>query len=313
MTVDGVRIVFDDSAGHPPVLVVLHGFLGSAASMIPLVEALDAHGATAGRRVVAIDLIGHGRSDAPAALEPYAMDRVVGQVGAVTDMVVDGVDGALPDAAQGAGTSAGRGNDGDGAEGGGTVDLLGYSMGGRIALASALALPRSVRRLVLIGATAGIEDPAERRSRRDADAELAAFVIGHGIEAFVDRWERLPIFATQRDLADVVRRRVRAGRIEQRPVGVANSLRATGTGSMPPMWDRLAARTAPTLVVAGALDAKYVALGGRLADGLPAGRFRAIAEAGHAAHVERPESTAAVVGEFLGATPTADGGRWAAR
>lgn len=283
VAVDGVRIVFDESAGADPSLVVLHGFLGSGASMVPLIEALDAHAALAGRRVVTVDLVGHGRSDAPAAVDPYAMERVVDQLGAVLDAVTPGP-----------------------AAGGAAVDLLGYSMGGRIALVLALAFPRRFRRLVLIGATAGIEDHDERRTRRDADAELAAFVDRHGIESFVDRWEQLPIFATQRDLAPTVRERVRAGRTAQRETGVANSLRGTGTGSMAPMWDGLATLAVPTLVLAGALDTKYVEIGGRLADALPAGRFLAIEDAGHAAHLERPEATASAVGEFLGAPDTSE-------
>jgi 2-succinyl-6-hydroxy-2,4-cyclohexadiene-1-carboxylate synthase len=277
--------VFDESAGADPALVVLHGFLGSGVSMVPLIEALDAHGALAGRRVVTVDLVGHGRSDAPAAVDPYSMERVADQLAGVLDALTRGVD----------------------ASGDAPVDLLGYSMGGRIALTLAVAAPQRLRRLVLIGATAGIEDPAERRTRRDADAELAAFVEQRGIEAFVDRWEQLPIFVTQIGLAPEIRARIRAGRIAQRETGVANSLRGTGTGSMAPMWDQLADLAAPTLVLAGALDTKYVEIGGRLADALPAGRFLTIADAGHAAHLERPEAAAAAVGEFLGALGGADG------
>ncbi|MFN3216556.1 MAG: 2-succinyl-6-hydroxy-2,4-cyclohexadiene-1-carboxylate synthase [Acidimicrobiales bacterium] len=286
VTVDGVRIVFDESAGADPALVVLHGFLGSGASMVPLIEALDAHGALAGRRVVTVDLVGHGRSDAPAAVDPYSLEWVVHQLAGVLDAVTPGAGAAPGDV---------------------PVDLLGYSMGGRIALALALAFPRRFCRLVLIGATAGIEDHAERRTRRAADADLAAFVDQRGIDAFVDRWEQLPIFATQAGLAPEIRARVRAGRTAQSEVGVANSLRGTGTGSMAPMWDRLATLAVPTLLLAGALDTKYVEIGGRLADVLPAGRFLAIADAGHAAHVEKPEVTASAVGEFLGELGAADG------
>lgn len=285
VTVDGVRIFFDDSAGPDPALVVLHGFLGSGAAMIPLIEALDAHGTHASRRVVTVDLVGHGRSDAPAGVDPYSMERVVDQLAGVLDAVA-------PDA--------------DAVADGGGLDLLGYSMGGRIALALALAFPQRFRRLVLIGATAGIEDPAERRARRDADAELAAFVEQHGIEAFVDRWEQLPIFATQILLSPERRARIRAGRTAQREAGVANSLCGTGTGSMAPMWGRLATVAVPTLVLAGALDTKYVEIGGRLADALPAARFLTIADAGHATHVENPEATVAAVGEFLGALDTSE-------
>lgn len=298
VVVDGVRIGWDDRPGTGVPLVLLHGFLGSGAAMATLVDALDAcrrvadgsdpvAGAGTPRRIVTLDVVGHGRSDASADVDAYAIDRVVAQISAVIDLVSD----RESDAVGGAGVGAG------------VVDLFGYSMGGRLALATALAHPDRIRRLVLLGATAGIDDSDERAARRASDEELATFAESAGIEAFVARWEELPIFATQNRLPAEVRERIRLGRTAQRVVGVANSLRGTGTGSMPPMWDRLGEFNAPTLVLAGVLDSKYVELGTRLAAALPDGRFAAIADAGHAAHSERPDAVAALVAPFLAPPP----------
>ena len=70
---------------------------------------------------------------------------------------------------------------------GGPATYVGYSMGARLALHAALLRPNVVRRLVLLGATAGIEDAAERAQRRTDDERLASELERDGIGAFLDR------------------------------------------------------------------------------------------------------------------------------
>ena len=146
--------------------------------------------------------------------------------------------------------------------------LVGYSLGGRVALHVALAAPERVGRLVLVATTAGIEDEAERAARRAADAELAAFAEGATIEAFADRWVPQPLFADDPPQALAVARR---DVLRNDPRALAAALRGLGTGTMAPLWDRLGELRLPATVVAGARDAKFAALGRRLADALPAG------------------------------------------
>ncbi len=81
------------------------------------------------------------------------------------------------------------------ADQGGEATYLGYSMGARFCLHLALSNPELVRGLVLIGGTAGIEDPAERAARREQDLADAARIERDGLEAFLDAWLAQPLFA----------------------------------------------------------------------------------------------------------------------
>jgi 2-succinyl-6-hydroxy-2,4-cyclohexadiene-1-carboxylate synthase len=174
--------------------------------------------------------------------------------------------------------------------------VVGYSMGGRIALQAAVRHPDAFRALVLVGATAGIDDDALRRSRRAADEELAAWMELEGIDAVVDHWEAQAVFDTQSD--DLVRAQ-RPGRLSHDPHDLAAMLRATGQGVLEPLWDRLGGVTIPVLAVAGEDDDKYAELAERLAGALPNGRVAIVPGAGHAAHLERPEAFAELVAGFL--------------
>ena len=168
--------------------------------------------------------------------------------------------------------------------------LAGYSMGGRIALHVALRAPERVERLVLISATAGIEDAGERAARRRADEALAGEVEAGTIEAFAERWMALPLFAGDPPEA---RRRWREDILRNEPAGLAASLRGAGTGAMAPLWDRLEELPMPATVLAGERDAKFRALGGRLVAGLPAAEpLVVVPGAGHGLPREAPAALA---------------------
>jgi 2-succinyl-6-hydroxy-2,4-cyclohexadiene-1-carboxylate synthase len=172
--------------------------------------------------------------------------------------------------------------------------LAGYSQGGRLALHVALAHPERVTRLVLVSATAGIEDEAQRARRRDADAALARWMEEDGrlMTEVADRWGAQPLFSTQRS---EVAAAARADRLINEPVHVAAALRGIGTGVMAPLWERLGELTMPVTVLAGELDAKYVALGDRLVAALPDATLRVVPGAGHALPLEAPAAVAAAL------------------
>ena len=167
---------------------------------------------------------------------------------------------------------------------GGRATYVGYSMGGRLCLHAALAAPDAVRGLVLISATGGMDDAGERAARRTADEALADRIEAIGVPAFLDEWLAQPLFAGLDDAAQG-----RAERLVNTPAGLASSLRRAGTGTQLPLWDRLAGVHVPTLVVAGALDAKFVALGERLASVIPGAELAVVDGAGHTVHLERPD------------------------
>ena len=172
-------------------------------------------------------------------------------------------------------------------------DLCGYSMGGRIALHVALAAPERIDRLLLVATTAGTEDAAARAARRADDEALAAFADTATIEQFADRWAAQPLFAgTPPDAA----RLWRADLLRNDPRALAASLRGVGSGAMAPLWERLGELTMPATVLVGERDAKFVALGERLAGALPGAELVVVPGAGHGLPRERPEAIMAVLG-----------------
>jgi len=178
---------------------------------------------------------------------------------------------------------------------GGRAAYVGYSLGGRLCLRLALDRPELVRALVLLGASPGIADPAARAERRAADEALAAGIEDDGVAAFLDRWLAGPLFATLPP--------ARAGlpdRLANTPEGLASALRLLGAGAQAPLWDRLAGLRCPTLLVAGALDARFAALAAEMATAIgPAAHRALVPGAGHAVHLERPAEVAALLNGFL--------------
>jgi 2-succinyl-6-hydroxy-2,4-cyclohexadiene-1-carboxylate synthase len=176
-------------------------------------------------------------------------------------------------------------------------DLVGYSMGGRLALHAALALPGRVRRLVLIGASPGIADPAARAERRSADERLAGEVEEMTIEDFAQRWAQTAVLSGQ---PAAVKAAVHADRLRNTPAGLAAALRGLGTGALASLWERLAEVTVPVELVVGERDEKFRAIGEEMAAGLPEARVHVVGGAGHAVHLEAPGAVADVIAGSAG-------------
>ncbi len=181
------------------------------------------------------------------------------------------------------------------ADQGGRATYLGYSMGARFCLHLALAAPELVRGLVLIGATAGIDDAEERADRRAQDARTAARIEHEGLEAFLDAWLAQPLFAHLPP-----ERAFRAERLENTVAGLQSSLEQAGTGSQAPAWHELHRLSMPVLVVAGADDPKFAELAERLVAEVGANATLALIDgAGHAVHLEQPERFLATLQPWL--------------
>ena len=177
---------------------------------------------------------------------------------------------------------------------GGRGTYVGYSMGGRVALHAALTHPEIVERLVLIGATAGIHDSAERARRRTDDDRLAEHIAAVGVTVFVDEWLSNPLFAgLTPDTA------MRDDRLRNTASGLASSLRTCGTGTQEPLWGRLGEIRCPTTIVVGELDAKFRALGDRLVDAIPDATLTVIGGSGHSVHLEEAAATTMAIAQAL--------------
>lgn len=209
-------------------------------------------------RALAPDLRGHG---AATAREPVTLEAVIDDVAGLC---------------------------------GGPFTLVGYSMGGRIALHVALTLGvERVARLVLIGASPGLAGDGPRRERVRADEALADEMEGLSIAAFAHRWATGT--AVLADQPADVRERVDEDRLRNTPAGLARALRGLGTGALPSLWDRLGELSIPVTLLVGERDAKFRAIAEEMAAQIPGAELIIVPGSGHAVHLEAPAAVAAVL------------------
>ncbi len=175
--------------------------------------------------------------------------------------------------------------------------LVGYSLGGRLALRAALRSPQSFSAVVLVGSTAGIEEVPLRVARADADEKLASWMEAMPIEDIVGLWERQPLFADQ---PDALVEAQRPGRLSHDPRSLALLLRTAGQGVLEPVWHELRSLELPLLAIAGARDDGYSRAAKRIASTAPKARAAIVENAGHAPHLQRPDEVAGLLTEFLG-------------
>jgi 2-succinyl-6-hydroxy-2,4-cyclohexadiene-1-carboxylate synthase len=207
-------------------------------------------------RALAPDIRGHASA---SAARPVTLDAVIADVAALTT---------------------------------GQFTLVGYSQGGRIALHVALALPQRVSALVLIGASPGIADAAERAARRQADERLADRIERLTIEELAHEWAQTPVLA---DIPPQLAALAHQDRLRSTPQGLAAALRGLGTGALPPTWERLGDLAMPVRLLAGERDRKFTALAHEMAGRIPRAQVRIVAGAGHAVHLECPDAVASVL------------------
>lgn len=236
-------------------IVSLHGFTGESADFGPLRSMLPPE-----TRLEAPDLPGHGSRRLQRDLRDYSIEA---HLALITE----------------AATSP-------------QVTLLGYSLGGRLALHWALAHPRRVARLILIGASPGLATSAEREERRLADATLAGFIRTRGIEAFFRYWHNQTFFQPLLRLPEERLGPILARRLANDPEGLALSLDNVGTGTLPSLWPRLKELRCPVDLVTGEHDEKFTRLAREMGAHLPKARHSVIEGAGHAVHLERPDDIA---------------------
>ncbi|MCY3831798.1 MAG: 2-succinyl-6-hydroxy-2,4-cyclohexadiene-1-carboxylate synthase [Chloroflexi bacterium] len=249
-------------SGAGPALALLHGFTGAASSWASVTTRLA--GAC---QLITIDLLGHGASDSPADAASYRMESQAADFVDVLDQL------AVRDA-----------------------HLLGYSMGGRLALYLALRYPGRFRSLILESASPGLEDEGERAERRRRDEALAHAIEAGGIDAFVQTWESQSLWETQ---SETLIRRQRRQRAANEPAGLANSLRGMGAGAQPNLWPLLPNLSLPTCLIVGERDPKFRRINEAMTAEIAGSRLEIIAGAGHNTHLEEPRAFCQCLRSFL--------------
>ncbi|MGM0853639.1 MAG: 2-succinyl-6-hydroxy-2,4-cyclohexadiene-1-carboxylate synthase [Bacillota bacterium] len=256
---------FVEVKGEGEPLVFLHGFTGDTTTWSRITDQLSST-----YRCVSIDLIGHGGTESPEDPSRYTMDHVSNDLVFILSALE--VDQAI---------------------------LIGYSMGGRTALHFAMRYPQKVKALILESASPGLKTSEERVERRKKDHALADRIMREGMEAFVDFWEEIPLFASQKRLTLDERAEIRKQRLGQSPLGLSNSLKGMGTGAQASWWDQLCELSLPVHLLVGELDQKFVHIAEEMKRLNPDFQIITISNTGHAIHVEEPRKFGTIIEDLL--------------
>lgn len=234
-----------------PVWLFLHGFMGTHRDYLQVAQHLPG-------TVISPDLLGHGATQATCE-QSFSMAAQVEVLHTIVARVVK--------------TTA-------------PINLVGYSMGARLAIGYAATYPATVARLIVEGGRPGMATADERLARQTHDQELANRLLTNGIEDFVNYWENLPLFNSQQLLPMTTRSAVRESRLRQSAAGLARSLVEMGAGQQPNYWPALSAFNFETLLITGEMDAKFTAINREMSHFLPAGRHQIVTAVGHNVHLE---------------------------
>lgn len=266
MKINGIdyHVTIQSKKQEAETLVFLHGFTGSSSSWLEVLNYFPSH------NLICIDIIGHGKTESPLDSSRYEMKPVIKDIITILDKL--NLD---------------------------QVNMIGYSMGGRLALSVAASYPNRIKRLILESSSPGLDDPVQRANRKKADLQLASFITSNGIVEFVNKWGNIPLFESQRLLPAEKQEKIRQQRLENSPVGLANSLIGMGTGTQPSLWGELSQLSIPVLLLCGEWDEKFCEIAIKMNNLLQISVKKQINFAGHAIHVEQPQFFGKIVNEFL--------------
>jgi 2-succinyl-6-hydroxy-2,4-cyclohexadiene-1-carboxylate synthase len=255
------------------VVLLLHGFTGCAEDWLPIIDLLPEN-----FNYVCLDLIGHGKSDHPVAPEFYYTDSIIEQIKTVKERIIKDS----------------------------KIILVGYSMGGRVALSYAIKYPDDIKGLVLESSSAGIKNDTERNKRYEEDLKLIEFISSHTMEEFIDFWQDQEMFNTQRRFSNDKLKRLKKIKYNNSKIGLMNTLRGFSTGIMPPLHDKL--KTIPTkvILISGELDTKYTFINSKIVRGFHKAKHKVVKNSGHNTHLEEPKRFVEIITNYFNQTVAND-------
>jgi len=245
--------------GNPknPPLVFLHGFLGSGKSWRDIAETFAEN-----YYCIAPDLPGHGENVNLDIHAPLDFDTITNWLSGLLDEMDYGKRRLY--------------------------NMVGYSLGGRVALHFATRFPKRIHSLILESANAGIIDETERARRMDEDSARAESILKGGMSTFVENWYRMPLFASLNSNPEKLSAIKEAAK-KNDPRWMAKVIRELSPGSQIPLWDSLSNLSFPVLLIAGEKDEKYVQVIHKMAEQIPFAQKNIVPDAGHNVHAEQPE------------------------
>ena len=248
-----------------PIVLFLHGFMGSSADFDTAIAALSGQFCC-----LAVDLPGHGNTIVEGGETLYTMPQTANAIVAWLDQL------EVPH-----------------------CFLVGYSMGGRLALYLALHFPERFPKVAVVSASPGLRTETERAARLQHDRNLAK-QLEADFPAFLASWYSQPLFHALRHHPAFAS--VQARRSHNAPAALANSLRHLSTGLQPSLWEPLQHHTQPLLLLVGADDRKFCAINQAMADCCPTAQLQVMAGCGHVLHLEKPTAFVAALRIFFSAS-----------
>jgi len=260
----GVNIEDTGERDSDYVVLLIHGFTGSSEDWN------DVRNSMKGVRFLLLDLPGHGRSDSSPDLKYYTQENLVK---------------LIEDIRNGLGLKR--------------LIIIGYSMGGRLALSYAVEYPDNLQKLIIESGHAGLETEEERSERTNQDEKLADFIVQNEIDDFVDFWMSKDIFVTQSNLPESERVEIRNRKLLNSTRGLSNMLKGFSPGRMTPLWDKLRKVHCDTLLIAGELDVKYCEVGKKMQNKIINSRLEIVDGAGHNVHLEKRDRFIKLIDDFI--------------
>jgi 2-succinyl-6-hydroxy-2,4-cyclohexadiene-1-carboxylate synthase len=246
-------------------ILFLHGFTGKSIDWKDVAELIDER-----FNKIAIDLAGHGKSSSLADIQYYKIESLIDQIESVLNQL------NLK-----------------------KIILLGYSMGGRVALCFTIEKSEYIKALILESTTAGIKSEKERIERKNSDDELATYLEKNNVETFIDKWLDKEIFGTIRRFSNEKIKIIKQEKMKNTRIGLANSLRGFGTGNMNYLGESLGKLKVPVLLLSGQLDSKFTRLNAGMQKLIATSKHIVVSNAGHNIHLEEQKKFVKAVNKFL--------------
>ncbi len=265
---DGIKYnveFLNEGNKEKPCLLFLHGFTGSTNDWKEVALQIDKNFPS-----LAIDLLGHGKTDSPSKISFYTAEAITHQLDTIVKEYI-----------------------------GEKIIPIGYSMGGRAALTYAVTYPDKIEALILESATPGIVDKKLREERITKDESIAKYILNHSMEEFTEYWMNLEIFNTQRRFSEEKRKQIKQNKMKNNPLGLANSLKGFGTGVMPHLYNQLKNVQCKTLLITGELDSKFTNINNEIVNHFTNAEYKIINNAGHNTHLEEPRKFIETLNSFL--------------
>lgn len=251
--------------GNGEPLLLLHGFTGNSTTWNEVLGTLSSK-----YMCIMPDLLGHGKSSSPNDSLRYSIEATSLDLCKILQELQLN-----------------------------KAHVLGYSMGGRLALSFALQHNEYVKSLILESASPGLKTNKERIARQEQDSKLAKMILENGMTHFVNYWQNIPLFETQKNLPKSKRFLIYNQRMSNDAKGLANSLLGMGTGFQKSYWDCLNTFQKPVLLLTGECDKKFCNIADEMNRRFKTCEWRIVPETGHAIHVEESEMFGRIVSEFV--------------